>query len=261
MTWVAGSLSDAAAIEDLVTGAMTAVHVAGVVRATDPSVFETANVLGTYAFVKAAERAALKRFVHVSSLAAREPGLSLYGKSKKRGEDVVRASALEWTIVRPPAVYGPHDMEMLDLFRAAKKGVVPMPLKGRTSIIHVSDLARLLLLCAISDDMNASCLEPDDGRPQGWEHGELARAIAAAVGRKAIIPRMPAPLLALAAKGDRLLRGDDAKLTSDRVRYLVHPNWVSRRFEDYEEYFWQPRIETGQGLAETARWYEAAGWL
>ncbi len=261
VTWVAGDLSDAASLEELVSGAMAAVHVAGVVSAPDPATFETANVLGTYAFANAAENAELERFVHVSSLAAREPGLSLYGKSKKRGEDVIRASALEWTIVRPPAVYGPHDTEMLDLFRAAKKRVLPMPPAGRTSIIHVTDLALLLLLCAIRDDMLRSCLEPDDGRPHGWEHGELARAIAEAVGKKAIVPRVPAPLLSLAARGDLLMRGDNAKLTQDRVGYMVHPNWVSRGFEEYEKYFWQPQIDTREGLAATARWYEAEGWL
>ena len=55
------------------------------------------------------------------------------------------ASGLDWTIVRPPAIYGPRDREMFELFRAAQWGVVPMPRGGRASLIHVDDLARLLL--------------------------------------------------------------------------------------------------------------------
>ena len=36
-----------------------------------------------------------------------------------RAETLVEASGLDWTMVRPPAVYGPRDIDMLDLFRAA----------------------------------------------------------------------------------------------------------------------------------------------
>lgn len=258
--WVPGDLSDRSALATLVAGADAAIHVAGVVSAPDPAIFEQANVVGTYALVKAAERAGPKRFVLVSSLAAREPELSLYGASKKRGEDVVRASALEWSIVRPPAVYGPHDTDIFELFRAAKKRLLPMPPKGRTSIIHVTDLAALLLALAARPG-DGETFEPDDGRKGGWEHGELARAIASAVGCKALIPRVPGRLLRLAAKGDEWARGDNAKLTQDRAGYMAHPDWVSRPDRSPAPALWTPRVETKQGLAATARWYEAEGWL
>lgn len=258
--WVAGDLSDRAALEALVAGCDAVIHVAGVVSASDPAVFEQANVRGAYAVVRAAERAGPKRFVLVSSLAARAPDLSLYGRSKKRGEDVVRASQLEWSIVRPPAVYGPRDTDIFELFRAAKKRVLPMPPRGRTSVIHVHDLARLLL--ALATGKGAGDLyEPDDDRENGWEHGELARAIAAAMGRRAIIPRVPERLLRLAAKGDELIRGDAAKLTQDRVGYMAHPDWVSRADRKPPRDLWHPQIDTREGLAATARWYAAEGWL
>ena len=67
----------------------------------------------------AATAGGVRRFVHVSSLAAREPKLSLYGASKARAEELVHSSGLEWVIVRPPAVYGPGDKETLELFRMA----------------------------------------------------------------------------------------------------------------------------------------------
>ena len=57
-------------------------------------------------------------------------------------------SGLDWAIVRPPAVYGPGDRETLELFRMAKLGLMLMPPKGRFSVIHVEDLARLLLALA-----------------------------------------------------------------------------------------------------------------
>ena len=66
-------------------------------------------------------------------------------RSKARAEELVQSSGLDWAIVRPPAVYGPGDKETLELFRMAKRGLILLPPKGRLSLIHVDDLARLLL--------------------------------------------------------------------------------------------------------------------
>ena len=260
VAWIGGDLSDAAALEKLVRGSDAVLHIAGVVNAPDRAGFDAANIGGTQNVIAAMERAGAKRLVLVSSLAAREPQLSLYGASKRGGEDAVRASSLDWTIVRPPAIYGPYDTEMFDLFRAAKAHVVPMPPQGRTSIVHVDDLARLLVALAHGSTSGA-VFEPDDGRAEGWEHGELAAAIAAAVGSRAIIPRIPAPLLKLAARADRMMRGRKAKLTLDRVGYMVHPDWVASADRRPPASLWQPQIETREGLRDTARWYAREGWL
>src|SRR3546814_5866140 len=83
----------------------------------------------------------------LSSLAAREPALYNYGWSKERAEAIVQGSGLDWTIVRPPAVFGPGDTEMLDLFRMARRGIALVP-SGRMSAIYVDELARLLVTLA-----------------------------------------------------------------------------------------------------------------
>src|SRR3546814_9643797 len=86
--------------------------ITGVVNVPTRADFEAGNATATAHVVDAARGAGVTRFVHVSSLAAREPGLSDYGWSKARSETIVRASGLDWTIVRPPAVFGPGDTEM-----------------------------------------------------------------------------------------------------------------------------------------------------
>ncbi|MEO6152247.1 MAG: NAD(P)H-binding protein [Croceibacterium sp.] len=260
--WVRGDMSDTGAVAALVAGADAVLHVAGVINAPDREGFQVGNVAGTAGLVDAARAALVTRFVFVSSLAAREPALSAYGQSKFEAEQLVQASGLDWTIVRPPAIYGPHDREMLELFKVARWGVVPMPPTGRASIIHVDDLARLLLgLIPGSPATRKRTFEPDDGHPEGWEHDELARAIGTAVGRKVRVPRLSKRMLTGAARIDRLVRGDRAKLTVDRVGYIVHPDWVSRPDYAVPAEFWQPWIETAEGLSDTARWYRAHGWL
>ncbi|MBU2340648.1 MAG: NAD(P)H-binding protein [Alphaproteobacteria bacterium] len=260
--WVAGGLSDRDALNELVAGVSALIHVAGLTNTPDPRQFEQANVAGTLALLDAAREAGAGRFVFVSSLSAREPALSAYGASKARAEEHVTASGLDWTVVRPPAVYGPRDRDMFELFRSARLGVVPLPPRGRTSLIHVDDLAECLLaLVPGGEGVRSACFEPDDGRGGGYGHDEMARMIGAAVGRRVWTPHLPKPLLKIAARGDRLLRGDAAKLTADRVGYMTHPDWVSRLTHAVPPELWRPRIAGAEGLASTAQWYRDAGWL
>jgi len=259
--WVHGDLADRVALARLVEGAEAVLHIAGVVNTPDPMGFHLGNVAGTEALVELAQAGAAKRFVFVSSLAAREPGLSAYGKSKRHAEQVVEASGLDWTIVRPPAIYGPRDREILDMFRAAKWGVVPMPPRGRSSVIHVDDLARLLVTLATDGTTVHRTLEPDDGCEGGWSHRELAKAIGQAVGRDVWTPHLPGGLLRLAAGLDGRLRGSRAKLTPDRVGYMVHPDWVSHPERALPPDLWRPQVPTVEGLKATARWYREQGWL
>ncbi len=71
----------------------------------------------------------------------------------------------------------------------------------------------------------------------------------------------PRFVLDLAAAGDRIARGDRAKLTADRVGYMCHPNWVSRSDRKPPVGIWQPRISGEEGLKATAAWYAREGWL
>lgn len=260
--WIAGDLAETAALQRLVAGAEAVVHIAGVINAPDAAGFEHGNVAGTLNLVEAAVTARVPRFVHVSSLSAREPGLSLYGASKRRGEQIVMASPLDWTVVRPPAVYGPRDREILELFKFARTGIVPLPPRGRMAAIHVDDLARLLLAVVPGgEDVSHQVFEPDDGKAGGWTHKSFARAIGWAVGKR--IKPLPLPRLALraAARGDGLLRRNRAKLTEDRVAYMCHPDWTVRDEARPPVSRWRPQIGTREGLKATAKWYREQGWL
>ena len=257
--WIKGALDDHPALAHLVDGADAVIHVAGVINAPDAAGFEAGNVAGTAAVLDASVKAGVRRFVHVSSLAAREPGLSLYGASKARSEALVAEARVSSAIVRPPAVYGPGDRETLDLFKMAKRGLVILPPDGRLSLIHVDDLAALLLdLAASPHDL---LIEPDDGRPMGWTHREFGAALGRAVGRRVRTIAAPRVLLGFAARADRLVRGAKAKLTPDRVDYFCHPDWTVASARAAPPALWQPRIATEEGLAATARWYRDAGWL
>lgn len=260
--WFAGDLASPDALRAMMRSADAVIHVAGVVNARDRVLFEQGNVVGTLNVIEAAQQAGLTRLVHVSSLSAREPRLSDYGGSKARAEKLVRASGLDWTIVRPPAIYGPRDTEMLDLFRISRFGFVPVPGEGRASVIHVEDLARLLLALAPGGEVaRGHVFEPDDGRMNGWSHHELAKAIGSAMGGRPRVIGLSPATLHRAARADRFLRRSRAKLTPDRAAYFSHPDWVVSHGARPPHDLWQPRIETRDGLKLTARWYRDNGWI
>lgn len=261
VSWINGTLEDAPALAELAQGADAMLHIAGLTNTPDPAEFERANVAGTANVMAAMKKVSVKRLVFVSSLSAREPKLSQYGASKAAAEELVSASALDWTIVRPPAVYGPRDVDMFELFRSARFGFVPLPPSGGTSLIHAQDLAELLIALSRKKRLKA-IYEPDDGREGGWSHKEMAQAIGRAVGRSGVFsPHLPAGVLGMAAGFDRLIRGDRAKLTADRVGYMCHPNWIARFDRAVPGDIWIPQIDSEEGLKSTADWYKAEGWL
>jgi nucleoside-diphosphate-sugar epimerase len=262
VAWVNGSLEDKASLFTLCDGANAVLHIAGVVNAPDAAGFEAGNVTGTANIIAAAKEAGVNRFLHVSSLSARRPDLSQYGASKNRGEKLVATSLLDWTIIRPPGVYGPGDTELLDVFKLAKRGLAVLPPRGKVAWIHVDDLARLLTaLLPAHEDATTQIYEADDGQPDGWTHSSFARAIGWALGKRVTALHLPKAILFAAAHLDRTFRRSKAKLTPDRAGYIAHRDWRIDRKLLPPAVLWTPRIKTREGLKDTARWYERQGWL
>lgn len=256
VSWIAGSLDHEDALTRLASGADAVIHIAGVVNAPTPEGFIRGNVDGTRHMAAAAASMGVRRFVHVSSMAAREPQLSRYGESKALAEEEVRNSGLDWTMIRPPGVYGPGDLEMRDIFRMAKRGIVLLPPNGRISLIHVADLARLLVALALTDP-GREVYECDDGVDGGYTHHEFARMVGQAVGKRPLPLSIPRPLLNLAGQADRFFREANAKLTPDRAAYLSHPDWTCDPSRRPPVELWAPQVATHEGLAQTAAWYRA----
>lgn len=261
VTWIEGALDAPDALRALARGSHAVMHIAGVVNARDRAGFSAGNIDGTRMMTEAAADEGIRRFIHVSSLAAREPALSNYGWSKAGAEDAVMASGLDWTIIRPPAIYGPEDTEMLEMFRMARRGLVMLPPLGRLSVIEVSDLARLLLQLTLDRASIGEIYEADDGVAAGWSHRGFALALGGAVGKKVSTVATPKTLLKFASRMERLVRRGRAKLTADRVEYFCHPDWVIDPAKRPPVELWEPQINTRAGLKATAAWYRRKGWI
>ncbi len=264
---VQGSLADQSALRDLVEGADAILHLAGAIKGRNRNDFMRVNAEGTAALARAwRAHAPDARFIHLSSMAAREPGLSHYAASKHAAEERLRAigAGADWSILRPAVVYGPGDRETLRIFRAASAPVQPM-LNGadaRLTLIHVSDLVRAMA-ALLEAGYPSGCHEVTDARHDGYSWDELARAAASALGRTARPLHVPEiAIRALGLIGDAAaLGGVTGMLTSQKAREILHRDWSSGNASQPPASQWQPEITLDQGFAEAVAWYRAAGWL
>lgn len=267
ITWVPGSLEDERSLIDLTRGATACIHVAGAIKGRNRDDFARANIEGTERVLAACRTSGVEKFIHVSSLAAREPNLSDYAWSKRQAEEAVRANASgRWAMVRPPAVYGPGDRETLSLFQATKLGVAPLPNpRARASLIHVSDLSAALIASLEADDcIHGHVAEVHDGQPGGYLLADLYKRIGAALGKRVRLVPVPGLLLRGVGQANAVLApflGRVPMVTPGKVRELLHPDWSTQDDTLNRLTGWQPNIPAEDGLASTARWYRAEGWL
>lgn len=266
---VLGDVHDEGALERLVDGAQAIIHLAGLVKALTPEDFYAVNETGTERLLRAANRRSpAAALVHVSSLAAREPQLSPYCDSKRRAEAKVEALAAgrPWTILRPPAVYGPGDLELLPLFKAARLGLVPYPAiaGAAVSMIHGADLGEAIA-AAIDrrGDLHAR-YEIDDGAPGGYRWPDLLGALGGAVGKRPKGVRLPRWALAAAAWGNARVADLDRRprvLFPHKVAEIYFPDWVAQGGKLSAATDWEPKFDVWTGFKDTVRAYQEAHLL
>lgn len=269
VTWIPGSLNERAALEALAEGADAVVHCAGLVKARTCQEFEAVNKEGTGRVAEAAAGAGTNpHFVLVSSLAAREPHLSYYAGSKRAGEDLVRTQqGLDhWTIIRPPAVYGPGDTEILKWLRSMRSGfaLAPGSLENRFSLIHAADVAGAVAGVLWREATHGKTYELDDGQAEGYAMADIASIVGPLLERRVrclAIPRAAISTFGLLNEVTAAMTGGVPMLSRAKAREVTHPDWTSRGDRLQELGVWKPTIPATKGLTETVRWYQDQGLL
>jgi nucleoside-diphosphate-sugar epimerase len=259
--WIEGDLEDLDSLRRLVSGVYAVVHCAGAVRGASQAQFDDVNVDGVARLVQASSKQhRVPRFLLISSLAAREPHLSPYAASKRQGEDTLAATAndMNWAVLRPPAVYGPGDKELLPLFRWIGRGIAPIlgSRSARFSLLYVEDLAEAVVQWLNSETNERRAFELHDGHPNGYAWHDVVDTVARLYDRHVIRIQVPVVILRLLAGlnlGAAQIFGYAPMLTPGKVRELSHSNWVCDNDALTRETGWAPRVSLVEGLQRTLR--------
>ncbi len=274
---VEGDLHDTVALRTAAQDADVVYHVAGLTAAMDESGFLRANRDGTANLI-AACAGGPTRFVLVSSMAAGGPSapgrpligdepahpVTAYGRSKLAGEAMLRASALAWTIIRPPMVYGPRDTEVLKVFKLARTGIVPLFGDGSQllSAISGADLATALVAAGTSavsiGKTYYACHE------EIFTSREFVTQVGASLGKRIRTVHLPLGLarLALGITGATArITGKATILTADKANEFFQPAWTSSPAPLLRDTGWSAAETLTEGLTATAQWYREHGWI
>ncbi|NTW51312.1 MAG: NAD-dependent epimerase/dehydratase family protein [Chlorobiaceae bacterium] len=276
---------DPEALGRAVRGVSAIIHLAGVTRAVDEVGFFDGNVLPVENILEAVRKhnPELKRFLLVSSLAAAGPAssswpgvsesdqpnpVSAYGRSKLLGEEAALryGAKVPVTIVRPPAVYGPGDRDILEVFGMMKKGYLVSAgsaKRQRFSMVHVDDLIEGILLALRSEAAAGGTYYITAPRAYGWDEVIAAARPVLGFGRLLRIS-LPDPLvfgLGAVFGAAAGITGKSSLINRDKATELVQDYWVCSHEKAERELGFVARTTLTEGVVTTLQWYQRKGWL
>ena len=278
---VRGSYLDVDLLREAIRDSEYIFHIAGVTKAKKQKQYHQGNVLATKNLLEAATtNTHLKKFCFVSSLTAVGPSddgalldeetechpITAYGVSKLEAETVCQlySNRIPIVILRPPAVYGPRDRDLLDIFRWAKHGFKPIfgSIEKQLSVAYGPELARALVDATLSERTVGQTYFVADPNP--YHLTQVLDLVSSRFGKKGIQVRFPAPLLytmgAIAELGS-LFSSKAAVLNIEKARDLLQKAWVCspRKLEEHTGFRMQVSIE--EGVNRTIDWYKEYGLL
>jgi 2-alkyl-3-oxoalkanoate reductase len=275
-----GSVEDVDRIAEAVTGVDAVVHSAGLIKARSTDEFFAVNVGGTSNLVEAARRRPLKRFVLISSLEAcgpsadgqpvsaeQESPVTAYGRSKLAAEKVVLSAKddIPVVILRPGAIYGPRDGEILEAFKSIQRGLLPLIAGGEAKgmWIYATDCASACVCAIDADRPSGRVYFVDDGCGPMEQRQMLADA-EHAIGKRAVLrASLPVPLLMAVARGVEAfgrVSNRPVMLTREKANMLLQ-HWVCSSEETRRDLGWAPTVLWPDGVKLAVHWYRDNGWL
>jgi uncharacterized protein YbjT (DUF2867 family) len=248
---VKGDIRDESSLEKAAGGAERVVHLVGIIQETAGATFSAVHVEGTRNLLEASRKAGVRHVFYQSALGTRPGARSQYHKTKWEAEELVRASGIAFTILRPSLIYGPGDQFTIRLAEMIRMSpVLPVIGTGRSRIqpISVDDVAACIRKIVTSDSFLNEIYEI--GGPEQLTYEEVTAMIADAMGIKR--PTLHVPLFFLKAAA-RMLEAvlPRPPVTTDQLIMLQEDNVCSMR--DIRDAFGIEPLKFSEGLSKFIR--------
>jgi len=257
------------------------IHIAGITKAKRKSEFFTGNTIATQNLLHAAcQMKKLKKFCFVSSLTAVGPSatgipltetaqcqpITTYGKSKLEAENVCKKymNQIPIVIIRPPAVFGPRDTDILEMFRCVGYGFRPIigSSEKTLSLVYAPDLAKGILHATFNDRTAGEIFNISD--PTIFTFSSLINYIAASAQTRTIpifIPKSLFYSIAGITQFMSVFGKKPAVLNIEKARDLLQKHWVCDPQKIRDHIGFQTTTPVYEGIDETFQWYKKMNWL
>ncbi len=247
--FVQGDVTDRASLPPLMNEVSAIVHTVAIAIERGGQTYEEVNFQGTINLVDAAEKAGVRRFINVSQNGARPDHFSRFLRSKGKAQEYVASSGLEWTAIRPSAIFGPQDEFFNAFARLVRLTPIVFPLVGGGTAefqpVSIYDVVETITRSL--DDNDTVGKEFELGGPEILTLGEIQKRILNAMNEKRVLINAPVGLLRPAVfVMEKALPGTPVSLTL--LELLKEPNVV--RDNALVTYFkMQPRPFSGDHIA------------
>jgi NADH dehydrogenase len=185
-------LSDPKKLAAAFAGCDAVAHCAGINRQIGFQTYQRVHVEGTRNVVRAAQWAGARRLALLSFLRARPRCGSAYHESKWAAEEIVRASALDYTILKAGVIYGKGD-HMLNHLSHAFHTFPAFGLVGfkepRIRPMAVADVVRILRAALVDGRLPRQTLAVFG--PEEMTLSEAVRRVARVANKRPLILRLP----------------------------------------------------------------------
>jgi 2-alkyl-3-oxoalkanoate reductase len=195
-----------------------------------------------------------------------ENPVTAYGRSKLAAEKVVLSAKDDMPVVvlRPAAIYGPRDVEILDAFKSVQRGLFPVINGGRSNaiFIYATDCADVCIRAIEAEVPSGRVYFVDDGCG-AIEMRQMFADFERALGKKALRAALPLPVLMTVARGVEVfgrVTNRPVMLTREKANMLVQ-DWVCSSESTRKDLGWEPRVRWDDGVGRAVQWYRENGWL
>jgi len=274
--------SDLDGLKNIVKDVNFIFHIGGVIKAKSKETYFKGNVETTKNLLQAVKQSnpKLERFVLLSSQACAGPSeldkpkteemnfnpVTTYGKSKMFAELEVRKykGLIPFTIIRPSAVYGPRDPEILIFFKSIYSGI--QPLIGFSdkyvSLIYIEDLIEGIILSIQSEKSIDQTYFISSERGYSWrEIGDITASIVNKRTIKIRIPHFLVYVVAAISQFASYFREDATILNLEKAREMVQKSWICSVEKAKSQLGYTQKVSLEEGIRLTLDWYKKQNWL